>query len=135
MVALRICFSNLSSDLGNLLSRPTIVTENFSCLIRSKCVGSFRKSEGLPEEVFEGQERRARKARSHFGLGSISGANSAGMRDNREYRRVPPPVTIRMSAFGDSFTYGEDVTLGDTWEKQLALLMPSMVSLKYGVGG
>ena len=69
-----------------------------------------------------------------LGWVSISGANSAGMRDNREYERVPPPVTIRMSAFGDSFTYGEDVTLGDTWEKQLALLMPSMEVLNYGVG-
>ncbi len=61
--------------------------------------------------------------------------NSAGVRDNREYDKVPAPGTIRISAFGDSFTYGADVKLRDTWEKQLSLLDPSIEVLNYGAGG
>lgn len=64
----------------------------------------------------------------------VSETNSAGMRDNREYERVPPPGTIRISAFGDSFTYGSDVALGDTWAKQLAVIDPSIEVLNYGMG-
>jgi len=63
-----------------------------------------------------------------------SEVNSAGMRDNIEYDRVPPAGTIRISAFGDSFTFGADVKLRDTWEKQLTLLVPSIEALNYGVG-
>lgn len=65
---------------------------------------------------------------------NYSHANSAGMRDDREYDRVPPPGTIRIAAFGDSFTYGSDVELGDTWEKQLAVIDPPIEVLNYGVG-
>src|SRR3989304_10349038 len=63
-----------------------------------------------------------------------SQVNSAGMRDNIEYDRVPPAGTIRISAFGDSFTFGADVKLRDTWEKQLTLLDPSIEVLNYGAG-
>jgi hypothetical protein len=69
-----------------------------------------------------------------LGWVSISEVNSAGMRDNREYKRVPSPGIIRISTFGDSFTYGSDVALGETWEKRLAILAPSMEVLNYGVG-
>ena len=50
------------------------------------------------------------------------GANSAGMRDDREYEKFPPRGIIRIAAFGDSFTYGSDVALGATWAKQLGLI-------------
>lgn len=63
-----------------------------------------------------------------------SDTNSAGMRDDREYERVPPLGVIRIVAFGDSFTYGSDVALGDTWEKQLAVIDHSIEVLNYGVG-
>lgn len=56
------------------------------------------------------------------------------MRDNREYERIPPSHTIRISAFGDSFTYGSDVELGDTWGKQLGMIDRSIEVLNYGVG-
>jgi hypothetical protein len=69
-----------------------------------------------------------------LGWVSISETNSAGMRDDREYERVPSPRKIRISAFGDSFTYGEDVALAEAWERQLAMLEPSMEVLNYGVG-
>ena len=69
-----------------------------------------------------------------LGWVNSSKRNSAGMRDNREYARVPSGHTIRISAFGDSFTYGSDVKLADTWEKQLMVIDPSLEILNYGVG-
>jgi hypothetical protein len=65
---------------------------------------------------------------------SISEINSAGMRDNREYEKTPLPGIVRISAFGDSFTYGSDVALGETWAKQLPAMEPSIEVLNYGVG-
>ncbi len=61
-------------------------------------------------------------------------ANTAGMRDDREYARVPPPGMVRIEAFGDSFTYSEDVALADSWTKRLAAIDPSLEVLNYGVG-
>ena len=64
-----------------------------------------------------------------------SHTNSAGIRDDREYATMPPPGTIRISAFGDSFTYGGDVSLGENWTKQITAIDPSIEVLNYGVGG
>ncbi len=63
----------------------------------------------------------------------VVGTNSAGIRDNREPEKVPPEGTIRIAAFGDSFTYGEDVALDETWERQLMSIDPSVEVLNYGV--
>jgi hypothetical protein len=71
---------------------------------------------------------------SVLGWVATAEANSAGMRDNREYARVPLPGTLRISAFGDSFTYGADVALRDTWAKQLTAIDPSIEVLNYGTG-
>jgi hypothetical protein len=60
-------------------------------------------------------------------------ANLAGMRDDREYPIAPPAGIIRISAFGDSFTYGQDVSLADSWEKQMTAASPSLQVLNYGV--
>lgn len=65
----------------------------------------------------------------------VSEANSAGMRDDREYKRVPAASTTRIAIFGDSFTYGSDVALNQSWGKQLAQLDPDVLEvLNYGVG-
>jgi len=69
-----------------------------------------------------------------LGWSNFSQANSAVYRDNREYESAPPTGIIRISAFGDSFTYGSDVELEDTWEKQLTELDNSLEVLNYGVG-
>ena len=69
-------------------------------------------------------------------LGWVMGppaVNSAGMRDSREYSLTPAPGFVRMSAFGDSFTYGSDIPLEATWEKQIGKLAPSLEVLNYGV--
>lgn len=68
-------------------------------------------------------------------LGWTRIGNSAGMRDDREYENQPTPETIRISAFGDSFTYGSDVELEETWAKQLTAIQPSVEVLNYGCGG
>ena len=46
-------------------------------------------------------------------------ANSKGMRATREYAPRPEPGTVRISAFGDSFTHGSGVPTGFTWEEKL----------------
>jgi hypothetical protein len=67
---------------------------------------------------------------------SISDAvvNSDGTRDDHEYQTVPPTGVLRISAFGDSFTFGLESGLPETWEKQIASMAPSVEVLNYGVG-
>ena len=46
--------------------------------------------------------------------------NSAGLRSApREYSQAPPPGTLRIALFGDSFTHGDDVAWPETWAAQL----------------
>ena len=47
--------------------------------------------------------------------------NSAGMRAQREYSQAPPPDTLRIALFGDSFTAGEAVSDDDAWGHQLEI--------------
>ena len=63
------------------------------------------------------------------------GINAAGMRDNREYNREADSSVLRIAAFGDSFTYGSDVDLGENWAKRIAAINPGIEVLNYGVGG
>jgi hypothetical protein len=65
---------------------------------------------------------------------NYSHPNTAGMRDDREYKSVPPLGVIWITAFGDSFTYGSDVALGDTWEKRLTVIDPSIEVLNLWCG-
>jgi hypothetical protein len=78
--------------------------------------------------------KRGRRVSQDPALGwvPLSETNSAGMRDNLEYDRLPPAGVVRIAAFGDSFTYGADVALGDTWAKRLAI-NPVLQVLNYGV--
>lgn len=64
-----------------------------------------------------------------------SGAlNAAGMRDDREYPLEPDSGILRISAFGESFTYGSDVPLERAWAKRMSAINPSIEVLNYGVG-
>ncbi len=47
--------------------------------------------------------------------------NSAGLRARREYSAQPPPDTLRIAVFGDSFTAGEEVKDKETWSHHLEL--------------
>lgn len=61
--------------------------------------------------------------------------NRAAVRSHREYSPEPPPGVIRLAAFGDSFTFGDEVTDAGTWERQLETLDPRLEVLNYGVSG
>ncbi|MDE2819635.1 MAG: SGNH/GDSL hydrolase family protein [Chloroflexota bacterium] len=65
--------------------------------------------------------------------------NSAGMRSQREFSKEPLPDTLRIAAFGDSFTAGDDVNDAQVWTNQLELnLIEQGIRaevLNFGVGG
>ena len=64
--------------------------------------------------------------------------NSAGLRAQREYSKTPPPDTLRIALFGDSFTAGEAVSDDDAWGHQLELKLNQAgirtEVLNFGVG-
>ena len=62
-------------------------------------------------------------------------ANSKGMRATREYALQPAPGTVRVSAFGDSFTHGSGVPTGFTWEEKLESFVPGLEVLNFGIPG
>jgi hypothetical protein len=65
---------------------------------------------------------------------NVQEVNAAGMRDDREHEVVPPAGILRVAAFGDSFVFGSDVALPETWSRQITALDPSVEVLNYGVG-
>ena len=60
-------------------------------------------------------------------------ANAQGLRAERDYEIPPPPGVIRIAAFGDSFTHGDEVGFEETWEERLRLLHPELEVLNFGV--
>jgi len=67
--------------------------------------------------------------------GRLYSNNSVGLRGMREYERMPPADIIRISAFGDSFVYGNEVSDRETWTYQLEALLSNVEVLNFGVGG
>ena len=61
--------------------------------------------------------------------------NQAGLRAPREYAPSPGPGIRRFAAFGDSFTYCQEVSIGNCWTEQLAEELPATEVLNYGVPG
>jgi hypothetical protein len=60
--------------------------------------------------------------------------NSQGIRSAHDYSKDVPSHAIRVSAFGDSFTFGSDVANEDTWESQLGEQDPLFEVLNFGTG-
>ena len=65
--------------------------------------------------------------------------NGDGMRADREYALTPPDGVLRIAAFGNSFTHGNEVTREQSWAVQLETMLnargiPAEV-LNFGVGG
>lgn len=64
--------------------------------------------------------------------------NGAGIRSRREYERTPPPDTLRIAVFGDSFTAGDDVSDDEVWayrlERELYAAGIRAEVLNFGVG-
>ena len=64
--------------------------------------------------------------------------NSAGLRARREYSQEPPPDTLRIALFGDSFTAGDGSTDNEIWGHQLEMKLNHGIRaevLNFGVGG
>src|SRR5690348_16745610 len=51
-------------------------------------------------------------ARSADGLQRV---DAGGIRRDGETALAPPPGVLRVALFGDSFTFGDEVALGETW--------------------
>jgi hypothetical protein len=68
------------------------------------------------------------------GRGDLYSANAQGIRADREFARVPPPGTLRLAAFGDSFTHGDEVPNEDTWQEILMRGHPGVEAMNFGVG-
>ncbi len=64
--------------------------------------------------------------------------NGAGFRATRDYPQKPPPDTLRIALFGDSFTAGDDVADDETWGYHLQRLLNDAglraEALNFGVG-
>ena len=71
---------------------------------------------------------------STLGWRRVTEVTSQGVRDNITYTPEAPEGKKRIAAFGDSFTYGSDVALGENWSKRMAALDSSVEVLNYGVG-
>ena len=61
--------------------------------------------------------------------------DAAGLRAEREYAPRPPAETRRILAFGDSFTYCEEVELEDCWTALLEEDLKRSEVLNFGVPG
>jgi hypothetical protein len=61
--------------------------------------------------------------------------NAAGLRADREYTQRPVPGVRRLAAYGDSFTYCDDVNLNDCWTSDLEDMLTNTEVLNFGVPG
>jgi hypothetical protein len=62
-------------------------------------------------------------------------SNSKKIRATREYTVKAPNDKIRISTFGDSYTFGMEVANNETWQEQLLLLDENLEILNFGIGG
>jgi hypothetical protein len=62
-------------------------------------------------------------------------SNAQGLRGTRDYTTKPAAGVTRISAFGDSYTHGDDVKQADTWAAALENLFPNLEVLNFGVPG
>lgn len=60
-------------------------------------------------------------------------ANEQGMRANRAYAPTPPPGVVRIAAYGDSFTHGDEVAGKHAWPFLLESMLGDAEVLNYGV--
>jgi GDSL-like Lipase/Acylhydrolase family len=62
-------------------------------------------------------------------------SNSRGLRGQAEFEGPKPPGCVRILVFGDSFTFGEDVSDSETYCHRLGGLLPGAQVLNFGVHG
>ena len=61
--------------------------------------------------------------------------NQDGLRSDRVYEREPQPGVRRVLAYGDSYTYCEEVRIEDCWTTELEKQLPGSEVLNLGVPG
>lgn len=61
--------------------------------------------------------------------------NALGARGPREYGPAPAPGKRRVVTFGDSFTFGDEISPEDSFQLQLEGLDPKLEVLNFGVSG
>jgi len=66
-------------------------------------------------------------------------SSSQGLRGSREFAVPKPQGRLRLALFGDSFTFGEDVSDEETFAQQMSLLLagqgPEVEVLNFGIHG
>lgn len=62
-------------------------------------------------------------------------SNADGIRADKEYTKIPEIGKLRISAFGDSFTHGDEVHNNETWEAYLNQINSNLEVINFGVGG
>lgn len=62
-------------------------------------------------------------------------SNSRGLRGAREYAVPKPAGVTRIALFGDSFTFGEEVSDDETFAQQMERLLPGVEVMNFGVHG
>ena len=66
--------------------------------------------------------------------GSVT-VDSIGARGPREYARTPPAGTLRVTCFGDSFTWCDVVSDDDAWPRRVERLRSDTEMINFGVSG
>lgn len=61
--------------------------------------------------------------------------NAQGLRNNETISTAKLPNTLRIAVVGDSYTFGQEVSIDDAWPTVLADLLPYTEVLNFGVGG
>ena len=60
-------------------------------------------------------------------------ANAQGLRAQANYAEIPAEGKMRIAAFGDSFTHGDEVEFSETWEERLKKMDSRFEVLNFGV--
>jgi hypothetical protein len=71
---------------------------------------------------------------AELGWRSRRNLTSQNVRDDRLYTSEPPPGILRIATFGDSFTYGSDVKLGENWSKRISAMDSTIEILNHASG-
>ncbi len=67
--------------------------------------------------------------------GRTLSTNSLGLRGAREYAPAPPAGRTRVLLLGDSFTFGDELSDGETFAERLQELRPDLEVMNFGVHG
>ncbi|MGH7149044.1 MAG: SGNH/GDSL hydrolase family protein, partial [Planctomycetota bacterium] len=61
--------------------------------------------------------------------------DALGARGPREYPRRKPEGTLRLLCYGDSFTFGAEVSDAEAWPALIEAARPGLEAINFGVGG